>query len=582
MADAPSPRQRSDSLVERSKSLWEIGRWKDAEAQARHALAADPAHTRARLQLAHVLTSTGRGDEGAQLAKSVLAEEPNSAWAMRILGCWHGQHGRHGEALALAKQAVRASEGDSVALLYLSHACKDAGDDIGARIVAEQMVARYPEWPDAFVRLAETRHSPAEAAQAYREALRLDPHNDAALAGLAVLSSSLVQYREAVSLAWSALRADVTDKDRQRVFVRSAWTYLALSRIVAPLRSTRRALAEPFGDACAHAFLSTGPHGFARLLFAFPLEIVLLSIWTLLAAAMVGSSFLPDDYSVVLVPLLGIPVFIGLAFPFFLSFSVIAAARRLLDFRLVQWAGRGSLRSLLARAAVSGVLLVGLACVLLLAWPTSAGMWGWLVLIGSVLAVQDLSRWREQWRDSRRTGQTRSMRESIAAWVDERAPRWFTTPRLLTFLLLALGIDLALREFDTSLAPTASPLQLAWAFVGALACGCVDASLRAIAERQSPGLRAERYRMSGRTLIELAWMTAATIAMFRIGGHLVAGRPIEALFPILLLPLILAGGWLLLRALRALLVLVAGELRLLLHKLLRRDAAPAGIPGHEP
>ena len=71
---------------------------------------------------------------------------------MRILGCWHGQHGRHGEALALAKQAVRASEGDSVALLYLSHACKDAGDDIGARIVAEQMVARYAEWPDAFVR----------------------------------------------------------------------------------------------------------------------------------------------------------------------------------------------------------------------------------------------------------------------------------------------------------------------------------------------------------------------------------------------------------------------------------------------
>lgn len=573
MADAPTPRQRADGLVERSKSLWDIGRWKDAEAQARRALEAEPAYARAHLQLAHVLISTGRGNEGAQLAKGVLSQDPNSAWAMRILGHWHSLNGRHGEAVAMAEQAVRASDGDSIALLNLSHARKDAGDDVGARIAAEQIVARYPDWPDGFVRLAETRHSPADAAQAYREALRLDPHNDTALAGLASLSGAMVQYREAVSLAWSALRADVADKSRQRLFARSAWIYVALGRIVAPLRNTRRALSEPFGDACAHAFLSTGSNAFTRLLFAFRVEVIALAAWALLALAMLGSSLLPDEFSVVLVPLLGIPVFIGLAIPFFLFFGVIAAARRLLDFRLVQWAGRGSLRSLLARAAVSGVLLVGLSIIALLAWPAWAGLWGWLLLTGLVLALQDLTRWREQWRDSQRTAQAGTVRESVAAWVAERSPHWFTPGRLFALVLLALAVEVALRGVATSVAASARPPVMAWALGVALACWGLDAGARAIAARLSLAPRADRYRAFGRTLIELAWMVAAAMATFAIGGRLLADRPVEALFPILLLPLTVAGGWLALRSARALLVLLGGECGLALHKLMRRGTA---------
>lgn len=570
MADAPTPRQRADGYVERSKSLWEIGRWKDAEAQARRALEADPAYARAQLQLAHVLISTGRGNEGARLAQGVLSQDPNSAWALRILGHWHSQNGRHAEAVSLAEQAVRASGGDSIALLNLSHARKDAGDEVGARRAAEQIVARYPDWPDGHVRLAELRHSPAEAAQAYREALRLDPHNDAALAGLAGLSGSMAQYREAVSLAWSALRADVGDRSRQRLFVRSAWIYLALTRIVAPLRGTRRALAEPFGDACAHAFLSTGSNAFTRLLFGFRFEVLALAAWALLLAAMVGATYLPDELSVVLVPLLGIPVFIGLAVPFFLFFGVIAAARRLLDFRLVQRFARGSLRSLLARAAVSGFALVGLTIVLLLAWPAWAGLWGWLLLVGTVLAVQDLSRWREQWRDSRRNLQAQSLRESMLAWFGEHAARWFTAPRLLVFLLVALGLEMLLRHVGRDFNRPGAWPTLLWPIAGALLCGGLDAALRAAAARLSSAPRAERYRAAGRTLVELAWMAGVTSALIAVVGRLVVDRPIEALFPILLLPMIVGGAWLLLRALRAWLALLAGECGLVLHKRLGR------------
>lgn len=579
MAEGPTPRQRADGLVERSKSLWDIGRWKDAEAQARRAIEADPSYARAQLQLAHMLISTGRGNEGAQLAKGVLSQDPNSSWAMRILGHWHSLHGRHAEAVALAEQAVRASDGDSVALLNLAYTRKQAGDEIGARRAAEQIVASYPDWPDGHVQLAELRHSPAEAAQSYREALRLDPHNDAALAGLASLSGSMAQYREAVSLAWSALRSDVGDKSRQRLFVRSAWIYLALSRIIAPLRSSRRALSEPFGDACAHAFLSTGSNAFKRLLFGFRFEVFAVVAWVLLLAAMIGAAHLPDALSDKLVPLLGIPVFIGLAVPFFVFFGVIAAARRLLDFRLVQWGGRESLRSVLARAAVSGFAMVGASIVLLLAWPAWGGLWGWLLLVGIVLAVQDLSRWREQWRDSRRNEQARSLRESLVAWFSVRAPRWFTALRLVVFLLVALGLEMLLRHFggdfagNTVNAGPASWPTLLWPLAAALFCGGIDAGAKAIAARLSFAPRAERYRAAARTLIELAWMGGAGVAVAAIGGRLVVDQPIEALLPILLVPLIVGGGWLLLRALKAWLVLVAGEVGLVLQRLLGRGAA---------
>jgi len=559
LAEVPSPRQRADGLVERSKALTDLGRWKDAEAQARRALEADPTYPRALLQLAHVLVNLGRGDEAAQLAKGALALEPTSSWAMRILGSWHGAHGRHAEAVALAGDAVRLSGGDAISLLYLSHAKQDAGDATGARIAAERIVAGFPDWPDGFVRLAETRHSPEEAVAAYREALRLDPHCDSALAGLAGTSGSLAQYRETVSLAWSSLRSDPTDKARQRLFARSAWIFLALSRIVAPLRGTHRALAEPFGEPCAFAFHATGDTVRARLLFAFRFEALVLATWLALAAAMVVATFLPSALSEVLVPLLGIPVFLGMAIPFFLFLRGIASARRLVDLRILQGTGRGTILSRLARFAVSGVVVTALAIALLLAFPAGAGAWGWLLIIGLVLAIQDGYRWRDQWLDGRRTVEAGSTRQALAASVGERAARWFTPGRLAAFAIAAAAAEIALLGLRTSRSPAAEPVAFA-AAVFALATIAVDLFARRIAGRLGPGPRADRWRVLGRSLLDFAWMLAAVVACTVLGGRLVEGAAIEALFPILLLPLTVAGAWLFLRALHAALMLFAGEL----------------------
>lgn len=572
MADGPSPRQSADGLVERSKALCDIGRWKDAERHARRAIEADPSYGRARLQLAHLLMNLGRANEAAELAKGVLAQEPTSEWAIRILGHWHSAHGRYREAVAMAEEAVRLSEGDRIALLFLSHAKNDAGDLTGARVAAERIVAMYPDWPDGFVRFAETRHAPEEAVQAFREALRLDPQCDAALAGLAGLSGSLAQYREAVSLTWSALRSNVADKARQRAFARSAWVYLALSRIVVPLRGARQTLADSFGESCAMAFQSTGESVATRLLFAFRSEAYVLVVWGALAASMLGATLLPDAISTVLVPLLGIPVFFALLIPLFTFFGVIASARRLVDLRIIQWGGRGNSRSLCARASVSGFLLFCVAVLLLLAWPSWAGLWEWLLIAGVVLAVQDIERWRDQWRDSKRTVESGSIRQQGAACLSAWAQRQLTPVRLALFLAIAIVAEAAVCWAKQSLVLSDPPLTI-WAALLAIACFGLDAGMRLLAARCKPDDLALGWRHAGRTWTELSWMVAVIAAIKGIGGRLLEGHPVEALWPILWLPLIACLGWQIWRMARAMVFVVS----LAGHRLLTRLRGRIGV-----
>lgn len=560
MADeGGAARQRADGFIERSKALCEIGRWKDGEMQARQAVAADPDYTRARLQLAHIVLTRGDPEEGAQLAKRVLAQEPSSSWALRILGSWHAGYGRHAEAIDCAHEAVRQSDGDGISLLFLSHTLQGAGDLIGARIAAERIVAQFPEWPDGFVRLAQTRHSPEEAVQAYREALRLDPHCDIALAGLAGISGSLAEYRQAVSLAWSALRADPADRARQRLFARSAWVFLGLSRILAPLRSAHQALAEPFGEACASALRATGANVWSRLLFAFKFEIGVLIAWCALLAGMLGASFLPPAIADVAVPLIGLPVMLGIAIPIFVFFRAVAAARRLIDLRIMQRFGRDSVLSWGVRGMVSGFLLFALSVFALLAMPSLAGVWGIALVMSVVLAVQDMARWRDQWRDRRSTLETISTREALAVVASRLAQRFLTPTRLAVFSIALPLIELAVRW---RIPRADGKWVFACAFVPILAVVCIaiDAFARGIAHRRHGDATAAQWTRLGRALIDLAWMAALAAALVIVIGPVLDGHPIEAFFPLLLLPLVVGCGFIALLAVRDALAVARGEL----------------------
>lgn len=542
-----------------------MGRWQNAETDARRAVEADPGFARARLQLAQVVLALGRPDESERLVKSALADEPSSSWGMRILGAIHQQRGQLTAALECAEHAVRMSGGDALCLLNLSEARQNVGDLPGARTTAQQLVSKFPDWPDAHVRLAATMHSPEEAERAYRTALRLDPQCDAALVGLAVANASLARYREALSLAWSSLRADVSDRARQRYFARSAWIYLALSRVAAPMRSNHRALAEPFGEACAHAFRATGSSTPARLWFAFPGACKAVAAWCALLACMIGAAFLPDDQSVLAVPLLGIPVFLGLLAPLVVGYKAVEAARRLLDARMVRRLGVQPALRIVVRALTSGVAMAVVAIVLLLALPNFAGIWGWLLVAGIVLGLQDVERWRNQWRDHQLAAGVGTLRERIDHWCAVKARRWLTLRRLVVFTVASSALEFGVLATGWPLRLKGPSLMFALA-LGALIAGGIGLSRRRAWGHRGTGPRTQRWAATGRALLHFLWLIAVAVSLSTFATPATAGRDIEALMALVWLPFMCVGAWLAYQLFREVVACLAGEVTAALGK----------------
>lgn len=544
-----------------------MGRWQNAETEARRAVEADPGFARARLQLAQVVLALGRPDESERLVKGALADEPSSSWGMRILGAIHQQRGQLAAALECAEHAVRMSGGDALCLLNLSEARQNVGDLPGARTTAQQLISKFPDWPDAHVRLAATMHSPEEAERAYRTALRLDPQCDAALAGLAVANASLARYREALSLAWSSLRADVSDRARQRYFARSAWIYLALSRVAAPMRSNHRALAEPFGEACAQAFRATGSSTPARLWFAFPGACKAVAAWCALLACMIGAAFLPDDQSVLAVPLLGIPVFLGLLAPLVVGYKAVEAARRLLDARMVRRLGAAPALRIVVRALTSGVAMAVVAIVLLLALPTLAGIWGWLLVAGIVLGLQDWERWRDQWRDHQLSAGLGPLRERVDAWCAAKAQQCLTLRHLVGFTVAMAALEVSRGAFGGALDVDDPPVVTVLA-VGALTAAVAGHGLRRLAARfgtgTGTGMRLARWRRVGRSLLEFTWLVTVAVSLKTFVAPAMAGHDTEA--ALVSLPLSAIGVWLAFRLIRRFVACVASELSTVVSK----------------
>ena len=93
-----------------------------AEALARQALAADPHHTEARLQLAIALSlrarplstrearRTGFGEEARDLAQSVLEDDPDNSYAHGFLAVWHLEVRRRGGSIGASIMGASVSK----------------------------------------------------------------------------------------------------------------------------------------------------------------------------------------------------------------------------------------------------------------------------------------------------------------------------------------------------------------------------------------------------------------------------------------------------------------------------------------
>jgi tetratricopeptide (TPR) repeat protein len=460
LADSTS-RQQAEALVERALALAGIRRWKDAEAYARRALAADPTYVRAQLTLAHVRTSQGALDEGRTLAERALGQDPTSSWALRLASHIATREGRYTVAIDLADSAVGITSGDELSLIALTQALRAAQRLDEAADAADQLRTAYPDSAEAHYQVALTRASHEEAAEAYRAALAIDPAHDRAAEGLASVSGELALYSDRVSLAWSALRADPANKGRQRGFTRAAWAYLIMSRIARPWRSGTRALAERFGEPCAAAFNSTGRNTFRRLLFAFPQEAILLATWVVLLVASLVVVRLPLGASVDWVreklPLATIFYTVGL---FVLVLGTVASVRRLLLLRIEARAGDRRSIAVIAKVALSGLpwVVVGLVGIIVTGEGDATIPWAFTFCIGAILGFQDLEGFlaRRQDRERKRQPGVRpnplanpsnpfarfyGLFESVRSSLE---PVTSNVPALLAIVTAAMATDLAL------------------------------------------------------------------------------------------------------------------------------------------
>ena len=207
---------------DRALALCDLGRLEDAEEALRDALREEPDDPLAHGILALVLLDLDRDDEALQAASTTIALAPDfplghTARAQALLSL-----GRFDEAETSANEAIRLDPEDAGPWVLLAGACLgrqrwadaiSAADKAlsldpesemarGLRAVALAMAGEGPDWreaaegtlavaPDSALAHAFSgqahllRGGEREAADRFREALRLDPENEFAQAGLA-------------------------------------------------------------------------------------------------------------------------------------------------------------------------------------------------------------------------------------------------------------------------------------------------------------------------------------------------------------------------------------------------------------
>jgi tetratricopeptide (TPR) repeat protein len=103
-----------------------------AEAAYRHALAVEPGHPDAHLNLGRLFHESGRLDEAEEHYRAATAADPGSARARYNLGVVLEDLGRNAEAMSAYREALRLDEGLATAHFNLSKLCEANGDEAEA------------------------------------------------------------------------------------------------------------------------------------------------------------------------------------------------------------------------------------------------------------------------------------------------------------------------------------------------------------------------------------------------------------------------------------------------------------------
>ncbi len=180
---AATPGSEATQSVNLGLVLEQKGQFKEAEAEYRKAIAADPDNAGAVNNLGNVLHKTGRIDEAITLFKELLAKHPDYAPVYQNLGVCYLKKNDPAGALTWLDKAVEREPGNVAALINRGHARLRLRKSAEAKADFDRAVQLDPKAANAWFGIglvaAEKGDYPA-ARTAFEKALALDPKHASA------------------------------------------------------------------------------------------------------------------------------------------------------------------------------------------------------------------------------------------------------------------------------------------------------------------------------------------------------------------------------------------------------------------
>jgi tetratricopeptide (TPR) repeat protein len=204
--DAGAAVRLADALIRQTRVTGNGGLAIRAEAALRRALEAWPGHHEARRMLGAVLLTQHRFDEALAEARRSLADRPDDAFALGVLGDAHLELGNLDAAFA-AFDRMAAIRPDAASYARVAHAREIAGDlDGAARAMAMALEATPAQDPEAtawyrvqLAHLHRLRHRFADARRELAHAEFVFPGHPSAIEGLARVELDAGQPAQALA-----------------------------------------------------------------------------------------------------------------------------------------------------------------------------------------------------------------------------------------------------------------------------------------------------------------------------------------------------------------------------------------------
>ncbi len=195
---------RATSLALLAYTQIKDGQLKEAHVSLERALALDAAHLIARAATAVLAVVEDRTGDARLIAKSLVRDYPNNAWAFTQTAWIELQLNDFAGSRQMAEQALALQPEEEQPLLFLMIAAQEMEDGSAAESIARQLLTINPCLAEPYAVLAIRRlkeHRWNDAREMIREALRLDPLSTyvaAAEARIAVANNPCVRWLLAV------------------------------------------------------------------------------------------------------------------------------------------------------------------------------------------------------------------------------------------------------------------------------------------------------------------------------------------------------------------------------------------------